>query len=188
RSPQLLLCGHRLCAGCLRTMVALGGTASPLRLRCPFCRRQSPVPGGDAHRPRDGSEGPEPLRCHERGRERGPPEVLLSPSVLQPWAESGDDCLVLTILEVPAAVAPPEGLGGLRVVRLQHPRRSPAPKSRARGWRALLGTLCLLCCGSLPLGTYLLLARHHGLGLALLCLLPAALLLCASCSLCQCLC
>lgn len=183
RRPTVLLCGHRLCARCLRRMVALGD-ASPRRLRCPFCRRQSPVPGEDARRPRDDGEGPAPPTRRERDPP-SPPEVLLSPSVLQP--SPGPDCLVLTILEVPAGAVPTEALGALEVVRLQSRRKSRARRCRAAP-RCLLGTLCLLYCSSLPLGIYLLLSQHHGLGLALVSLLPAALLLCVSCSLCQCLC
>ncbi|XP_031443945.1 E3 ubiquitin-protein ligase RNF182-like [Phasianus colchicus] len=183
RRPTVLLCGHRLCARCLRRMVALGD-ASPRRLRCPFCRRQSPVPGGDAQRPQDDGEGPAPPTRCERDPP-SPPEVLLSPSVLQP--SPGPDCLVLTILEVPAGAVPTEALGALEVVRLQSRRKSRARRCRAAP-RCLLGTLCLLYCSSLPLGIYLLLSQHHGLGLALVSLLPAALLLCVSCSLCQCLC
>eukprot|EP00076_Gallus_gallus_P028412 XP_015152061.2 E3 ubiquitin-protein ligase RNF182-like isoform X2 [Gallus gallus] len=183
RRPAELLCGHRLCARCLSRMVALGD-ASPRRLRCPFCRRRSPVPGGDARRPQDDGEGPvPPTRC-ERDPP-SPPEVLLSPSVLQP--SPGADCLVLTILEVPAGAVPTEALGALEVVRPQLRRNSRARRCRSAP-RCLLGTLCLLYCSSLPLGIYLLLSRHHGLGLALVSLLPAALLLCVSCSLCRCLC
>ncbi|OXB79300.1 UNVERIFIED_CONTAM: hypothetical protein H355_013221 [Colinus virginianus] len=177
RRATVLLCGHRLCSRCLRRMVALGD-ASPRRLRCPFCRRQSPVPGGA-----DG-EG----RTRRERDPPSPPEVLLSPGVLRP--SPGPDCLVVTILEVPAGAVPPEGSGALEVVRLR--RRDPAQKSRARRCRAaprcVLGALCLLYCSSLPLGIYLLLSQHHGLGLALVSLLPAALLLCVSCSLCRCLC
>ncbi|XP_071882454.1 E3 ubiquitin-protein ligase RNF182-like [Anas platyrhynchos] len=200
RRPKLLRCGHRLCARCLRKMVALGD-ASPRRLCCPFCRRHSPVPGGDAQWLQDDSEG---LACRERAQKRGPPatpEVLLCPSVLEPLAEPSpsSDCLVVTILEVPEDVVPPEGLGGLDVVQLYGPSspvtlpsRGPAPKGHSWTWRAaprcLLGTLCLLYCSSLPFGIYLLLTEHHSLGAALVSLLPASLLLCISYSLCQCLC
>ncbi|NXI69733.1 RN182 ligase, partial [Anseranas semipalmata] len=203
RRPKLLHCGHRLCARCLRKMVALGD-ASPRRLCCPFCRRQSPVPGGDVQRLQDDSEGLALLACRERARKWGPPtppEVLLCPSVLEPLAEPSpsSDCLVVTILEVPEDVAPPEGLGRLDVVRLYRPGspvalpcRGPAHKCHSWTWRAvprfLLGTLCLLYCSSLPFGIYLLLTEHHSLGVALVSLLPATLLLCISYSLCQCLC
>uniref|UniRef100_A0A8C2T1L2 E3 ubiquitin-protein ligase RNF182 n=2 Tax=Coturnix japonica TaxID=93934 RepID=A0A8C2T1L2_COTJA len=181
RRPTELLCGHRLCARCLRRIVALGD-ASPRRLRCPFCRRHGPLPGGDERPRQDDGNGPEP-----QGRDRdppSPPEVLLSPAVLQP---PGSDCLVLTIVELPAGPLPAEALGALQVVGLQ--QRTKSRTRRCRGApRCVLFALCLLYCSSLPLGIYLLLSRHHALGLALVSLLPAALLLCVSCSLCRCLC
>ncbi|NWS74128.1 RN182 ligase, partial [Crotophaga sulcirostris] len=193
RRPKRLHCGHRLCAKCLRKMVALG-EASPRQLRCPFCRQHSLVPSGD-----DG-EALAQLTGRERAKKRGAPrspEVLLCPSVLEP--APGPDCLVVTILEVPEDVAPPEGLGGLEVVRLYRPAslgalpcHGPAHKCRAWGWRAvprfILGVLCLLYFSSLPFGIYLLLIEHHSLGIILVSLVPSTLLLCIVYSLCQCLC
>ncbi|KFP64179.1 E3 ubiquitin-protein ligase RNF182, partial [Cariama cristata] len=138
------------------------------------------------------------LTGRERAKKRGlpwSPEVLLCPSVLEPTPSP--DCLVLTILEVPEDVAPPEGLGRLEVVRLDHPA-SPGPlpcpgqKCRSWGWRAvprfILGVLCLLYFSSLPFGIYLLLIEHHSLGIVLVSLVPSTLLLCIVYSLCQCLC
>ncbi|XP_053937551.1 E3 ubiquitin-protein ligase RNF182-like [Cuculus canorus] len=197
--PKLLCCGHRLCAKCLRKMVALGD-ASPHQLRCPFCRRHSPVPSGDVQRLQDDGEALALLTSRERAKKRGPsrsPEVLLCPSVLEPAA--GPECLVVTILEVPEDVAPPEGLGALEVVRLYRPTslgalpcHGPGHKCRAWGWRAvprfILGVLCLLYFSSLPFGIYLLLIEHHGLGIILVSLVPSTLLLCIIYSLCQCLC
>ncbi|CAM9553102.1 unnamed protein product [Bubo scandiacus] len=199
RRPKLLRCGHRLCAKCLRKMVALGDV-SPHQLRCPFCRRHSSVPGGDVQRLQDDGEALALLVGCERAKKRGPPrspEVLLCPSVLEP--ASGPDCLVVTILEVPEDVAPPEGLGGLEVVRLYRPAslgalpcHGPGQKCRSWGWRAvprfILGVLCLLYFSSLPFGIYLLLIEHHSLGIVLVSLVPSTLLLCIVYSLCQCLC
>ncbi|NXV80446.1 RN182 ligase, partial [Atlantisia rogersi] len=199
RRPKLLRCGHRLCASCLRRMVALGNV-SPHQLRCPFCRRRSPVPGGDVQRLQDDGEVLVLLMGREQAKKREAPrspEVLLCPSVLEP--APGPDCLVVTILEVPEDVAPPEGLGRLEVVRLYRPAslgalpcHSPGQKWRSWGWRAvprfILGVLCLLYFSSLPFGIYLLLIEHHSLGIVLVSLVPSTLLLCIVYSLCQCLC
>ncbi|NXS64530.1 RN182 ligase, partial [Brachypteracias leptosomus] len=199
RRPKRLRCGHRLCAKCLRKMVALGNT-SPQQLRCPFCRQPSPVPGGDVQRLQDDGEALALLTGLEQAKKRDPPrspEVLLCPSVLEPTA--GPDCLVVTILEVPEDVTPPEGLGGMEVVRLYRPAslgtlpcRSPGQKCRSWGWRAvprfILGVLGLLYFSSLPFGIYLLLIQHHSLGIVLVSLVPSTLLLCIIYSLCQCLC
>ncbi|XP_075294870.1 E3 ubiquitin-protein ligase RNF182-like [Opisthocomus hoazin] len=195
RRPKRLRCGHRLCARCLRRMVALGDV-SPRQLRCPFCRQRSPVPGGDVQRLQDDAEALALLTGHPRGPPRSP-EVLLCPGVLEP--APGPDCLVVTILEVPADVAPPEGLAGLEVVRLYRPAslgtlpcHGPGQKCRSWTWRAVprfvLGVLGLLYFSSLPFGIYLLLIEHHSLGIVLLSLVPSSLLLCIVYSLCQCLC
>ncbi|NXY92173.1 RN182 ligase, partial [Alcedo cyanopectus] len=197
--PKLLRCGHRLCARCLRKMVALGD-ASPRQLCCPFCRRRSLVPGGDVQRLQDDAEALALLTGCEWPKKQGAtrsPEVLLCPSVLEPTASP--DCLVVTILEVPEDVAPPESLGGLEVVRLYRsaslctlPCHSPRQKCRSWGWHAIprfiLGVLGLLYFSSLPFGIYLLLIEHHSLGIVLVSLVPATLLLCIVYSLCQCLC
>ncbi|NXO00456.1 RN182 ligase, partial [Rhinopomastus cyanomelas] len=199
RRPKLLHCGHCLCARCLHKMVALGDTA-PRQLRCPFCRQPSPVPTGDVQRLRDNSEALAQLAGREWDKQRGAArssEVLLCPSVLEPAASS--DCLVLTILEVPEDVAPPEGLGELEVVGLYRPDslgtlpcHGPGQKCRCWGWRVvprfILGVLCLLYFSSLPFGIYLLLIEHHSLGIVLISLVPSTLLLCIVYSLCQCLC
>ncbi|XP_057280703.1 E3 ubiquitin-protein ligase RNF182-like [Pezoporus wallicus] len=199
RRPKVLGCGHRLCARCLRKMVP-PGDASPRQLRCPFCRQHSPVPGGDVQRLRDDGEALALLTGCERDEQRGPPrspEVLLCPSVLEP--APSPECLVVTILEVPEDVSPPEGLGRLEVVRLYRPAslgalpcRGPGHKCRSWGWRAvprfILGVLCLLYFSSLPFGIYLLLIEHHSLGIVLVSLVPCTLLLCIIYSLCQCLC
>ncbi|NWU99350.1 RN182 ligase, partial [Upupa epops] len=198
RRPKLLRCGHCLCARCLRKMVALGDT-SPRQLRCPFCRQPSPVPAGDAQRLRDDGEALA-LSAREQDKQRGAPsspEVLLCPGVLEPTASS--DCLVLTILEVPEDVAPPEGLGELEVVGLYDsanlgnlPCHGAGQKCRSWGWRTasrfLMGVLCLLYFSSLPFGIYLLLIEHHSLGIVLVSLVPSTLLLFIVYSLCQCLC
>ncbi|NXG55462.1 RN182 ligase, partial [Hemiprocne comata] len=199
RRPKMLPCSHRLCARCLRKMVALGD-ASPHQLRCPFCRQQSPVPGGDVQQLQDDGQALALLMGHEWAMKQGPPrspEVLLCPSVLQP--ASGPDCLVVTILEVPEDASPPEGLGGLEVVGLYRPTSlsslpcyGPRQKCRSWGWRAaprcILGVLGLLYFSSLPFGIYLLLIEHHGLGIVLVSLVPSTLLLCIVYSLCRCLC
>ncbi|XP_027488689.1 E3 ubiquitin-protein ligase RNF182-like [Corapipo altera] len=199
RRPKLLHCGHRLCTRCLRRMVSPGDASTP-QLRCPFCRQHSPVPGGDVQQLQDDGEALALLTGHERAKKRGPPrspEVLLCPGVLEPT--SSPDCLVVTILEVPEDVAPPESLGRLEVVRLYHPTslgvlpcHGPGQKCRAWGWRAvprfILGVLCLLYFSSLPFGIYLLLIEHHSLGIILVSLVPSTLLLCIVYSLCQCLC
>ncbi|NXI36146.1 RN182 ligase, partial [Galbula dea] len=196
---KLLCCGHRLCAKCLHKMVALGDT-SPYQLCCPFCRQHSPVPGGDVQRLQDDSEALSLLKGGEQAKKRGhllSPEVLLCPSVLEP--APGLDCLVVTILEVPEDVTPPEGLGGLEVVRLYRPDsldtlpcHGPGQKCCFWGWRSvprfILGVLCLLFFSSLPFGIYLLLIEHHSLGIVLVSLVPTTLLLCIIYSLCQCLC
>ncbi|KFW04442.1 E3 ubiquitin-protein ligase RNF182, partial [Fulmarus glacialis] len=132
-------------------------------LRCPFCRRHSPVPSGDVQQLQDDCEALALLTGRERAKKRGlprSPEVLLCPSVLEPVPSP--DCLVVTILEVPEDVAPPDGLGRL--------------------------DLCLLYFSSLPFGIYLLLIEHHSLGIVLVSLVPSTLLLCIVYSLCQCLC
>lgn len=199
RRPELLRCGHRLCAKCLRKMVALGD-ASPRRLRCPFCRQHSPVPAGDVQRLQDDAEALALAAGRERaGRPGRPqcPEVLLCPGVLEP--APGPDCLVVTVLQAPEDVAPPEGLGELEVVGLYRsaslgtlPCHGPGQKCRSWGWRAvprcILGVLCLLYLSSLPFGIYLLLIEHHSLGIVLASLVPSTLLLCIAYSLCQCLC
>ncbi|XP_062479869.1 E3 ubiquitin-protein ligase RNF182-like [Pezoporus occidentalis] len=199
RRPKVLGCGHRLCARCLRKMVP-PGDASPRQLRCPFCRQHSPVPRGDVQRLRDDGAALALLTGCERDEQRGPPrspEVLLCPSVLEP--APSPECLVVTILEVPEDVSPPEGLGRLEVVRLYRPAslgalpcRGPGHKCRSWGWRAvprfILGVLCLLYFSSLPFGIYLLLIEHHSLGIVLVSLVPCTLLLCIIYSLCQCLC
>ncbi|NXD84428.1 RN182 ligase, partial [Halcyon senegalensis] len=197
--PKLLRCGHRLCAKCLRKMVA-PGDASPRQLCCPFCRRHSPVPGGDVQLLQDDGEALALLMGCEWPEKQGPPrspEVLLCPSVLEPTPSP--DCLVVTILEVPEDVAPPESLGGLEVVRLYRPAslgtlpcQRPGQKCHSWGWQAvprfILGVLSLLYFSSLPFGIYLLLIEHHSLGIVLVSLVPATLLLCIIYSLCQCLC
>ncbi|KAF1468443.1 hypothetical protein FQV18_0012478, partial [Eudyptula minor novaehollandiae] len=198
RRPKLLCCGHRLCTKCLRKMVVLGDV-SPRQLRCPFCRQHSAVPGGDVQHLQDDGEVLALLTGREWAKKQGPPrspEVLLCPSVLEP--APGPDCLVVTILEVPEDVTPPEGLGRLEVVRLYHPASLDAlpchgpGKCRSWGWRAvprfMLGVLCLLYFSSLPFGIYLLLIEHHSLGIILVSLVPSTLLLCIVYSLCQCLC
>ncbi|XP_063028066.1 E3 ubiquitin-protein ligase RNF182-like [Melospiza melodia melodia] len=199
RRPKLLRCGHRLCARCLRRIVPPGDASTP-QLRCPFCRQHSPVPGGDVQQLQDDGEALALLTGRERAKKRGPPlspEVLLCPSVLEPT--SSPDCLVVTILEVPEDVTPPESLGRLEVVRLYRPTslgalpcHGPGQKWRSWGWQAvprfILGVLCLLYFSSLPFGIYLLLIEHHSLGIILVSLVPSTLLLCIVYSLCQCLC
>ncbi|NXL61296.1 RN182 ligase, partial [Chordeiles acutipennis] len=197
--PKLLRCRHRLCAMCLCRMVA-PGDVSPHGIRCPFCRRHSPVPSGDVRRLQDDAKALALLTGWEGDKKRDPPrspEVLLCPSVLEPTP--GPDCLVVTILEVPEDMVPPEGLGGLEMVRLYGPGslgalpcHGPGQKCRSWGCRAvprfILGILCLLYFSSLPFGIYLLLIEHHGLGIVLVSLVPSTLLLCIVYSLCQCLC
>ncbi|XP_071615608.1 E3 ubiquitin-protein ligase RNF182-like isoform X2 [Heliangelus exortis] len=199
RRPKLLPCGHRLCARCLHKMVALGDTSSH-HLCCPFCRQQSPVPAGDVQQLQDDSEVLALVMGHEPAKKRGTPqspEVLLCPNVLEPMP--GPDCLVVTILDVPEDVSPPDGLGGLDLVQLYHPTsldslpcHSPGQKCHSWGWQAaphcILGVLGLLYFSSLPFGIYLLLIEHHGLGIILVSLVPSTLLLCIIYSLCQCLC
>ncbi|NXE57268.1 RN182 ligase, partial [Casuarius casuarius] len=203
RKPKLLSCGHRACARCLRRMAALGD-ASPRRLSCPFCRRETPVPGEDVRWLQDDGAVLAVLTCRERARQRGAalsPEVILCPGVLEPLVQPspGSDCLVVTVLEVPEDLAPPEGPGALDLVRLYRPAspgalpcRGPLRKCRSWTWQAVprfvLGVLCLLYLGSLPFGIYLLLIERHGLGVVLVSLVPATLLLCILCSCCQCLC
>ncbi|NWI11124.1 RN182 ligase, partial [Crypturellus soui] len=201
RKPKLLRCGHRVCARCLRRMVALGD-ASPRRLSCPFCRRETPVPGADVQRLQDDGAVLAVLSYRERAKKRGAarsPEVLLCPSVLEPFAEPAPspECLVITILEVPEGLAPPAGLGVLDVMRLYggagaRPCRGPLRQGRSRTRQAvphcLLGMLCLLYFSSLPFGIYLLLVERHGLGIVLVSLVPSTLLLCGFYSCCQCLC
>ncbi|XP_067164013.1 E3 ubiquitin-protein ligase RNF182-like [Apteryx mantelli] len=203
RKPKLLSCGHRVCAKCLRRMVALGD-ASPRRLSCPFCRRETPVPGEDVQRLQDDSKVLAVLTYHERAKKRGAslsPEVILCPSVLEPFAEPSpsSDCLVITILEVPEDLAPPEGLGVLDMIRLYRPAslgalpcHGPMRKCRSWTWQAvphfILGMLCLIYFSSLPFGIYLLLIEHHSLGIVLVSLVPSTLLLCIFYSCCQCLC
>uniref|UniRef100_A0A8V5GDM0 E3 ubiquitin-protein ligase RNF182 n=1 Tax=Melopsittacus undulatus TaxID=13146 RepID=A0A8V5GDM0_MELUD len=198
RRPKVLGCGHRLCARCLCKMVP-PADASPPRLCCPFCRQHSPVPAGDVQQLRDDAEALALLPA-EQDEQQGPPqspEVLLCPSVLEPVPSP--ECLVVTILQVPEDVSPPEGLGRLEVVRLYRPAspaalpcRGPGHKCRSWGWRAvprfMLGVLCLLYFSSLPFGIYLLLIEHHSLGIVLVSLVPCTLLLCIIYSLCQCLC
>ncbi|NXT22833.1 RN182 ligase, partial [Syrrhaptes paradoxus] len=187
RRPTRLPCGHRLCARCLRMMVALGD-ASPRPLRCPFCRRRSPVPPGDMQ-----DEGAVPAPgCERDGAQGAPrsPEVLLCPAVLDP--PPGPGCLVVTVLEVPAAA--PAGLGDVELVRLYAPGTLPCRGHKGRSWgggtvpRCVLGALGLLCVSSLPLGIYLLLVELHGPGAVLAGLVPTALLLGAAGGLGQCLC
>ncbi|NWU67069.1 RN182 ligase, partial [Pterocles burchelli] len=188
--PTWLRCGHRLCARCLGTMVALGD-ASPRPLRCPFCRRHSPVPPGDTQRLQD--DGRALATGCERAGAQGPPrspEVLLCPAVLDP--PPGPGCLVVTVLEVPAAA--PVGLGDTEPVQLYSPGTLPCRRHKGRSWgggtvpRCVLGALGLLCVTSLPLGIYLLLLQCHGPGAVLASLVPTALLLGIAGGLGQCLC
>ncbi|XP_010284894.1 PREDICTED: E3 ubiquitin-protein ligase RNF182-like [Phaethon lepturus] len=178
-------------------MVALGNT-SPRQLCCPFCRRHSPVPSGDVQQLQDDGEALVLLTGREQAKKRGlphSPELLLCPSVLEP--PPSPDCLVVTILEVPEDVAPPESLGGPEGGRVARPKKTmpchgPGQKCCSWGWRAvphfILGVLCLLYFSSLPFGIYLLLIEHHSLGIVLVSLVPSTLLLCIIYSLCQCLC
>ncbi|KAM6113053.1 E3 ubiquitin-protein ligase RNF182-like [Pterocles gutturalis] len=190
RQPTWLPCGHRLCARCLHTMVALGD-ASHHPLCCPFCRRRSLVPPGDTRRLQDYGAALAP-GCERAGAQGPPrsPEVLLCPAVLDP--PPGPSCLVVTILEVPAGA--PAGLGDVEPVRLYGPGTLPCHGHKGRSWgggavpRCVLGALGLICVSSLPLGIYLLLMERHGPGTVLASLMPAALLLGAAGSLGQCLC
>ncbi|XP_070600355.1 E3 ubiquitin-protein ligase RNF182-like [Erythrolamprus reginae] len=189
RRPKVLGCRHQMCARCLRRMVEAGG--SPGCLRCPFCRQETAVPGEDVARLPDGAS---------------PPEVLLCPAVLEPFAEGkrgSSDCLVLALLEVPeeeAAAGGPEALDLVDVMRLYRPPSSaslpcpgPVPPCRLCGAQRplpqfLLGLLGLVYFSSLPLGIYLLLVERPSLGLALVSLVPSSLLLGLFYGLCHCLC
>uniref|UniRef100_A0A8C5WUI7 E3 ubiquitin-protein ligase RNF182 n=1 Tax=Laticauda laticaudata TaxID=8630 RepID=A0A8C5WUI7_LATLA len=191
RRPKVLGCRHQVCARCLRRMAEAGG--SPGRLRCPFCRQETAVPGQDVARlPDDGRV------LALLGRAPPSPELLLCPGVLEPFADGkrrSSDCLVITLLEGPEEA--PELVDVMRFYRppslASLPCPGPLPLCRACGTqravrRGLLGLLGLLYFSSLPLGIYLLLAERPGLGLGLVSLVPSTLLLCAFCSLCQCLC
>ncbi|KAH1182333.1 hypothetical protein KIL84_010087, partial [Mauremys mutica] len=200
RKPKLLSCCHRVCAKCLRKMVTMG-ESSPCLLSCPFCRQETQVPEEDVQLLQDDSKVLAVLTHHERAKERGTlpsPEVILCPSVLEP-SRSSSDCLVITILQVPEDVAPPEGLGMLDMIRLYRPGsldslpcRGPVQNCRSCTWHAIphfiLWMLCLIYFSSLPFGIYLLLIERHNLGIVLVSLVPSTLILCVFYSFCQCLC
>ncbi|CAI5778661.1 E3 ubiquitin-protein ligase RNF182-like [Podarcis lilfordi] len=213
RRPKLLSCRHRVCARCLRKMVEVG--EPPGTLSCPFCRQEMPLPPDrDVGRLQDDGQVLALLSCRERARKQGggarpggsapSPEVLLCPSILEPFAEGGhsssSDCLVITLLEVPEDMAAPEGVGVLDVMRLYRPPSlaslpcyGPLGKCQpCATWRAfprfLVGVLCLVYFSSLPFGIYLLLVERLNLGIVLVSLVPSTLILCVFYSLCQCFC
>ncbi|XP_061486694.1 E3 ubiquitin-protein ligase RNF182-like [Rhineura floridana] len=204
RRPKLLSCRHRMCTRCLRKMVDVG--ESPGCLSCPFCRQEMLLPDKDVGQLQDDGQVLALLSCRERARKQGgpAPEVLLCPSILEPFAggkhSSSSDCLVITLLEMPEDMAAPEGVGVLDVMRLYRPpsvASLPCPASLDKclpcpAWRAfprfLLGVLCLVYFSSLPFGIYLLLVKRLNLGIILVSLVPSTLILCVFYSLCQCLC
>ncbi|XP_050773700.1 E3 ubiquitin-protein ligase RNF182-like isoform X2 [Gopherus flavomarginatus] len=200
RKPKLLSCCHRVCVKCLRKMVAMG-ESSPRLLSCPFCRQETQVPKEDVQLLQDDSKVLAVLTYHKQAKKRGTlpsSEVILCPSILEP-SRSSSDCLVITILEVPENVVPPEGLGMLDMIGLYRPVsldslpcRSPIQKCRSCSWHAIphfiLWMLCLIYFSSLPFGIYLLLIECHNLGIVLVSLVPSTLILCVLYSFCQCLC
>ncbi|XP_062977462.1 E3 ubiquitin-protein ligase RNF182-like [Elgaria multicarinata webbii] len=206
RQPKLLACSHRVCARCLSQMADVG--ESPGCISCPFCRQETPVPEKDVARLPEDGQVLAALGSRERARKPGAPsrspEVLLCPSILEPFADgkhSSSDCLVITLLEMPEDLAAPDGVGVLDVMRLYRPpslaslpcHASLAKCQSCRGaWRAiprfLVGVLCLVYFSSLPLGIYLLLVERLHLGIALVSLVPSTLVACVFYSLCQCMC
>uniref|UniRef100_A0ABM5G4S5 E3 ubiquitin-protein ligase RNF182 n=1 Tax=Pogona vitticeps TaxID=103695 RepID=A0ABM5G4S5_9SAUR len=235
RRPKLLGCQHRACARCLRRLARAGelsgdrggGGGGGGALSCPFCRRETPLLEKDVARlPDDGPalalllldrRRPRPRR-EEGGRGRAgsaplAPEVLLCPGAVAEASAGVDsassECLVVTVLEVPAqgkaaaaAAAAPGSL--LEVMRLYRPAslasvrcysplgKRPLRPGRAGAWRGLarflLAFLALVYFCSLPFGVYLLLVERLQLGIVLVSLVPSTLLLCLFYSLCQCLC
>nr|XP_056700138.1 E3 ubiquitin-protein ligase RNF182-like [Euleptes europaea] len=204
RRPKLLTCQHRMCARCLHKMADPG--ESPGSLRCPFCRRETLLPDKEVSRLQDDGRVLALLSGRERARRPGrpplSPEVLLCPSILEPFGEgkhSSSDCLVITLLEMPEDLAAPEGVGLLDVMRLYRPpslaslpchaplAKCPAFSACPALPRFLMGVLCLVYFSSLPLGVYLLLVERLSLGIVLVSLVPATLILCIFYSLCQCL-
>ncbi|KAJ7332300.1 hypothetical protein JRQ81_014480 [Phrynocephalus forsythii] len=122
RRPHRLPCRHRVCARCLRGMAA-AAEAPGGSLRCPFCRRQAPMPGQDD----DAEAEAEALLLGRRLPGPAEEEVLLlcpgsipeSLATASP-SPSPSDCLVVTLLEVPgeeaASASAPGGL--LELLRL----------------------------------------------------------------------
>ncbi|XP_007440835.1 E3 ubiquitin-protein ligase RNF182-like [Python bivittatus] len=199
RRPKLLSCHHQVCARCLRRMADIG--KSPVNLSCPFCRQETPVPDEDVGQLPDNGRVLA-LLCRQGGSPLSP-EVLLCPSILEPFADGkqrSSDCLVITLLEVPEDAAAPDGLGIVDVMRFYRPpslaslpcHGSLPVCQSCSTWRAVprffLGLLGLVYFSSLPLGIYLLLVERPNLGLVLVSLVPSTLLLCILYSLCQCVC
>ncbi|XP_077386234.1 E3 ubiquitin-protein ligase RNF182 isoform X1 [Festucalex cinctus] len=215
RKPKVLACLHRVCAKCLKRMMDVGesSSSSPCVLTCPFCRHQTRLPQEEVWLMEDDRHILAVLSCGERarrGRGRGGREgviphgeVVLSPNSLT-GAErvappSSSDCLVITIMELPAESPSSDSLRTLNAAAVALYRRRDSlacdlPARKCGSWtsrplpRCLLGALCLVYLSSLPVGIYLLMMAHLWPGVLLVSLVPSTLLLLVLYGFCHCLC
>ncbi|XP_037108508.1 E3 ubiquitin-protein ligase RNF182 isoform X2 [Syngnathus acus] len=198
REPKVLACLHRLCAKCLKRMLDVG-ESSPYILTCPFCRHQTRLRQEEVWLMEDDRHILAVLSCGERARRGG--EVVLCPDSLTgtEQAPRHSDCLVITIMELPAESPASDSLSALNAtaVTLYRQRDSLAcdlPAHKCDSWTSgplphcLLGALCLVYFSSLPVGIYLLMMAHMWPGVLLVSLVPSTLLLLVLYGFCQCLC
>ncbi|KAL2090901.1 hypothetical protein ACEWY4_013164 [Coilia grayii] len=219
RKPKVLSCTHRVCAKCLKKIVETG-ESSPSIISCPFCRHETHVPDEEIWLLKDDSNILAILAYQDQARKSGsitPGEVLLTPNSLSggggggcgagggggggsgDQSHSSSDCLVITIMEVPAESQSSDTMSMLNMVRLYRPPSLDSlpchlPIQKCRMWtsrtipRFLIGFLCLIYFSSLPLGIYLLMIQQLTLGVILVSLVPSTLVLCVFYGFCQCLC
>ncbi|XP_077581524.1 E3 ubiquitin-protein ligase RNF182-like isoform X3 [Stigmatopora nigra] len=176
RRARLLACLHRVCAKCLRRMLDVGQSSlSPCVVTCPFCRGKTSVPPEEAW----GTE-------EERGARRdrvGSGSAAASPGL--------GDGLLITVAELPSEWPSPNDGEAVALYR-RAGRDSPGKGGvRTRGDRrvprCLLGALCLVYLGSLPVGIYLLMLERTWPGVLLVGLVPSTLLLLLLYACCDCL-
>ncbi|XP_019735978.1 E3 ubiquitin-protein ligase RNF182 isoform X2 [Hippocampus comes] len=210
RKPKVLACLHRVCAKCLKRMLDTG-ESSPSVLICPFCRHQTHLPQEEVWLMEDDRHILAVLSCGERARRGGGGggvphrEVVLNPDSLRGADRTprSSDCLVITIMELPADSPSSDELRTLNAAEAvalyrrhssQDSLACDLPTRKCGSWtsrrlpRCLLGALCMVYFSSLPVGIYLLMMAHMWPGVLLVSLVPSTLLLLVLYGFCQCLC
>ncbi|XP_057701058.1 E3 ubiquitin-protein ligase RNF182 isoform X2 [Corythoichthys intestinalis] len=194
RKPKLLACLHRVCAKCLKRMLDVG-QSSPCVVTCPFCRGKTSVPPEEVWGTEDERRLLAVLSRRDRGGRRGDNVEPGLGDVLPDGARPPSDGLLITVAELPAEWPSPDSPDGLNAVALYRRagRDSLAVPRKCDSWtrsrvpRCLLGTLCLVYFGSLPVGLYLLMLAHTWAGVLLVSLVPSTLILLVLYGCCECL-
>ncbi|XP_077459566.1 E3 ubiquitin-protein ligase RNF182 [Stigmatopora argus] len=177
RRARLLACLHRVCAKCLRRMLDVGQSSlSPCVVTCPFCRGKTSVPPEETWETEE-ERGPRRDRAGSRGDDGG-----------NDAAPGLGDGLLITVAELPSEWPSPNGGEAVALYRRDPPGKGAVPtRGRSRVPRCLLGALCLVYLGSLPVGIYLLMLARTWSGVLLVSLVPSTLLLLLLYACCECL-